>query len=85
MFIYLQHRLGQIQQSVTFWRVCANLIENESLVTSADKKIHSDNGHICKNPSVQLNYRLISPFWKQKSLPKLYFFFFFTTVNNSHA
>ena len=39
MFInYLQYRLGQIQQSVTFWRICANLIENEPLVTSADKQ-----------------------------------------------
>ena len=64
MFIYLQDRLGQIQQSVTFWRIC------ESLVTSADKKIQSDNAHICKNPPAQLNYRLISSFWKQKSLPK---------------
>ena len=61
MFIYLQYRLGQIQQSF-FWRICANLIENESLVTSADKKIQSDNGHICKNPPVQLNYRLNSSF-----------------------
>ena len=71
MFIYLQYRLGQIQQSVTFWRICANLIENESLVTIVDKKIQSDNGHICKNPPVQFNYRLSSSFWKQKSLPKL--------------
>ena len=71
MFISLQYRLGQIQQSVTFWCICANLIENESLVTSADKKIQSVNGHICKNPPVQLNSRLSSSFWKQKSLPKL--------------
>ena len=65
MFIYLQYMLGQIQQSVTFWRIC------ESLVTSADKIIQSDNAHICKNAPVQLNYRLSSSFWKQKSLPKL--------------
>ena len=38
MFIYLQYKLDQIQQSLTFWSICANLIENESLVTSADKK-----------------------------------------------
>ena len=71
MFIYLQYRLDEIQQSLTFWRICANLIENESLVTSADKKIQSDNGHLCKNPPVQLNYRLSSSFLKQKPLPKL--------------
>ena len=41
MFISQQHRLGQIQQSVTFWYICANLIENESLVTSTNKKTHS--------------------------------------------
>ena len=64
MFIYLQYRLGQIQQSVTFWHIC------ESLVTSADKKNQSDNAHICKNPPVQLNYGQSSSFWKQKSLPK---------------
>ena len=49
MFISQQYRLGQIQQSVTLWHVCANLVENEFLVTSTDKKIQSDNGHICKN------------------------------------
>ena len=64
MFIYLQYRLGQIQQSVNFLRICANLIENVSLVTSADKKNQSDNGHICKNPPVELNYGLSSSFWK---------------------
>ena len=73
MFIYLQYRLGQIQQSVTFWRICANLIENESLVTSADKKIQSDNGHIhvCKNPPVQLNYRLSSSFLETEIIAKI--------------
>ena len=64
MFISQQDRKGQIQQSVTLWYICANLIENESLVTSTDKKIQSDSGHICKNPPVQLNYRLNSSFWK---------------------
>ena len=51
MLISQQYRLGQIQQSVTLWYIFANLIENESLVTSTDKKIQSDNGHICKNPT----------------------------------
>ena len=36
---------------VTLWYICANLIENVSLVTSTDKKIQSDNGHICNNPT----------------------------------
>ena len=30
--------LSQIQQSVTLWYICANLIENESLVTSTNKQ-----------------------------------------------
>ena len=64
MFISQQYRLSQIQYSVTLWYICANLIENESLVTSTDKNIQSDNGHICKNPPVQLNYGLKSSFWK---------------------
>ena len=58
MFISQQYRLGQVQQSVSLWYISANLVENESLVTLTDKKIQSDNGHICKNPPVQLNYRL---------------------------
>ena len=37
MFISQQYKLGQIQQSVTL-HICANLIENESLVTSTNKK-----------------------------------------------
>ena len=56
MFISQLYRLGQIQKYVTLWSICANIIENESLVTSTDKKNQSDNGHICKNPPVQLNY-----------------------------
>ena len=64
MFISQQYRLGQIQYSVTLLYICANLIENESLLTSTDKNIQSDNGQICKNPPVQLNYRLNSSFWK---------------------
>ena len=55
MFISQQYRLGQIQYSVTLWYICANLIENESLLTSTDKNIQSDNGQVCKNPPVQLN------------------------------
>ena len=71
--------------------ICANLIENESLVTSTDKKIQSDNGHICKilknNPPVQLNYRLNSSIWKIKIIAKIINeIIFFITVNNScHA
>ena len=64
MFLSQQYRLRQIQYSDTLWYICANLIENESLVTSTDKNIQSDNGHIYKNPPVQLNYRLNSSFWK---------------------
>ena len=48
MFISQQYRLGQIPQSVTLWYICANLIEDESLVTSTDKRIQSDNGYIEK-------------------------------------
>ena len=62
MFIYLQYRLGQIQQSGTNMPKSDNLIENESSVTSAYKKIQSASGHICKNAPVQLNYRLSSSF-----------------------
>ena len=64
MFISQQYGLGQMQPSVTLWHICANLLENESLVTSTDKTIQSDSGRICKNPPVQLNYRLNSSFWK---------------------
>ena len=64
MFISQQYRLGQIQYSVNLWYICANLIENESLVTSTEKNIQSDSGHICKNPPVQLNYILNSSLWK---------------------
>ena len=64
MFISQQYRLGQVQYFVTLWYICANLIENVTLVTSTDKSIQSDNGHICKNPPVQLNYGLDSSFWK---------------------
>ena len=59
------------QYIFTLWYICANLIENESLVTPTDLQNQSDSGHICKNPPVQLNYRLNSSFWKYKSLPKL--------------
>ena len=38
MFMSQQYRLGQIQQFVTLWYIYANLIENEYLVTSTDKK-----------------------------------------------
>ena len=55
MFASQQYKLGQIQCFVTLWYICANLIENESLITSTDKNIQSDNGHICKNAPVQLN------------------------------
>ena len=58
MFISQQYRSGQIQQSVTLWYICANLIENESLVTSTDKNIQSDSGHICKNPLVPIKYAI---------------------------
>ena len=76
MFISQQYKLGQIQQSVTLWYICASsCIENESLVISTDKKIQSDNGHICQilqnNPPVQLNYRLNSLFWKIEIIAKI--------------
>ena len=41
MFISQQYSLGQIQQSVTFWYICVNFIENESLITSTNKKAQS--------------------------------------------
>ena len=41
MFISQQYRSGQLQQSVTLWYICANFVENESLVTLADKKTQS--------------------------------------------
>ena len=49
MFISQQYRWGKIEQYVTLWYIWASLIENKSLVTSTDKKIQSDDGHICKN------------------------------------
>ena len=62
MFISQQYRLGQIQQSVTLWYICANFIENESLITSTNKKtqlrmqksiidriLHFGNRNHCQN------------------------------------
>ena len=52
-----------MQYSVTFWYICASLIENEFLVTSTDKNIQSDNGHICKNPLAQLHVNYQTEFF----------------------
>ena len=57
MFIFQQYRLGQIQQYVTLWYICANFIENESLIISTNKKTQSHMQN-------QLNYRQNSSFWK---------------------
>ena len=71
MFISQQYRLGKIQQSVTLWYTCANLIENESLVTSTTKKFSQTMITSAKvlqsNPPVQLNYRLNSSIWETRN------------------
>ena len=90
MFISQQYRSAQTQQSVTLGYICANLIENESLVTLTDKKISQTMVTFAKvlpnNPPVQLNYRLNSSFWRIEIMAKITNkSFFFIIVNNSHA
>ena len=76
MFISQKYRLGQIQQSVTLWYTCANLIEHESLVTSTDKKnsvrqMVTYAKILQNNPPVQLNYGLNSSVWKIEIIAKI--------------
>ena len=75
MLISQQYRLGQIQQSVTLWYICATLIENESLVASIDKKFSQTMVTYAKilqnNPPVQLNYRLNFSIWKIEIISKI--------------
>ena len=75
MFIYLQYRLGQIQQSDTFWRIC------ESLVTSADKKNQSDMQESSSPIKLWTEFFIL----ETEIIAKIINNFFFITVNSSHA
>ena len=69
--------LSQIQQSVTLWYICANLIENESLVTSTNKKTQS---HMQKSIK-QTEFFIL----EIEIIAKIIYKIFFITVNNSHT
>ena len=75
MFISQQYRIGQIQQFVTLWYNCANLIENEPLVTSTNKKFSQAMVTYARilqnNPPVQCSYRLNFLFWKIEIIAKI--------------
>ena len=78
MFISQQYRLGQMQQSVTLWYICANLIENDSLVTSTNRKTES---HMQKSIKLWTEFFILEIEIIAKIINKIVFI----TVNNSYA